>query len=179
MTQIKSTKEELMNLLKKQGIGTVDDDTYTECANFLFLTSWFEELLFNDQKRQCPKNDAKICADLSSKIDLTCFDFFDEHFSARYFNKDETTTHFFNNLRSKEPEKIRTPLLSFLKNKDRTQNLLYAYLMITYRFRNNMFHGSKGLINISKYLDEFKVINHFMCLLLTEVYKINYKGYNE
>lgn len=42
--------------------------------------------------------------------------------------------------------------------------------MITYRFRNNMFHGAKGLINLSNYLRVLRMINQFMYMLLDHIY---------
>lgn len=176
-----TTKDELFDLVHQHCAESINDEIYTECANFLFYTSWFEELLFNDKKRQNPKNEIKICKEVFKNIELSEFDFLGEHFCTRYFNQDEAVTKQFVNLRleNESIEKVKNALLGFKEKHIRTADLLYAYIMIIYRFRNNMFHGSKGLINLSKYKEEFTLINHFMFLLIKKIYEIGYKGYNQ
>ena len=176
------TKRGLMDLCYQYMDRPMSDETYNECSALLFYTAWFEELLFNNKVQQSPKNDEKICMDIASKIDLTQFDFFGIYFCDRYFNNANTanTDEYFKNLRLKDSliVPVKTALLRFKENKNRDADLLYAYIMIVYRFRNNMFHGVKGLNALHEYSEQFKIINHFMSLLLKEILRLNYKGYN-
>lgn len=174
------TKEELFALCKKRGGCELDELTYQECANFLFLTSWFEERLFSDKMHQNPKNDEKICCELVHKINLSDFDFMGDHYCERYL-KDDTTTKEYRNLKlSKEvSEKVLKPLQNFQRKRERSWELLYAYLMIVYRFRNNMFHGAKGLINLNKYVKQFQINNQFLYKLIDIIFECGYYGYNE
>lgn len=175
-----NAKQELLNFCRDIGGHNISDSTYYECANFLFFTSWFEEVLFNDDNKQNPNNDIKIADDLSQKIDLSVFDFFGDYFSARYIKNDITTNHLFNNLKlsTKNAVKVSKSLIDYMVSKQRDKNLLWSYIMIVYRFRNNMFHGSKGLINLNNYVDQFSIINKFMKLLLIEIINKKYVGYN-
>ena len=187
MCKDETTKEQLFKLCEEKGYCKLDDDIYSECANFLFYTSWFEELVFTNKKkeRQCPENLKKISIDLTDatqefRIDLNQFDSYGDHFSQRYLNSDNSVRHAFNQLRiPKEFEdEIKSSLIAYKDNRERNSCLLWTYLMITYRFRNNMFHGAKGLISLSNYLREFRMINQFMYMLLYHILDTHYSGFN-
>lgn len=190
MCKASESKIQLLKLCKELGNCTLTERSYCECANFLFYTSWFEELLFTDEKRQYPDNDIQICADLVGEsdekhgIDLTVFDFFGDYFCDRYIQKNNEmhiATHHFSQLRlgDKYRDKVKESLVAYKVKKQRDKDLLFAYLMIAYRFRNNMFHGSKGLINIDAYTSQFEIINKFFFVLLQHIIRSGYKGYNQ
>lgn len=173
-------KEQLYKLCRNKGGCNLNESTFQICATFLFYTSWFEELLFNDDKRQNPINDKKICKDVISKIYLSKYDWFGDYFCNRYVNDNKSMKHTFNQLRlSPTYEKeVANALHSYCYNKTYSWELLWSYLQIVYRFRNNMFHGSKGLINLNSYVEQFEKLNSFLSQLLTEIIDLNYKGYN-
>ena len=186
MCKGETTKEQLFKLCEEKGYCKLNDDIYSECANFLFYTSWFEELLFNNDDRQSPKKLKKICSDLTDAnqgyaIKLAQFDFYGDYFSQRYLNSDNSVKHAFNQLRiPKEFEdEVKASLIAYKDNRERNSCLLWTYLMITYRFRNNMFHGAKGLINLSNYLRVLRMINQFMYMLLDHILETRYCGYNK
>lgn len=178
----KSTKDLLFDLVKKHGY-ELDVDAYCECSNFLFFTSWYEELLFTSDKHQSPYTTRGLCHDLFEIVNMEKLDFYGDHFSDRYFPnlKDgmEQESHYFINLRLNEKYKkrIKDSLINFKKDSERNEDLLWAYLMIAYRFRNNMFHGGKGIINLKKYVEQFRVINRFLYILLSAIIEKGFRGY--
>lgn len=184
MTTITATKttskDALFNLCNQYVDCLITESTYQECANFLFYTSWFEELLFNDSKQQGISNDEKICQDLAPLLNIHCFDFFGEYFQMRYFDSLGNTTAQFSRLKlsPKISEKVKNTLWNYKQSETLLEDILFCYLMIIYRFRNNLFHGGKGLNNINHFVSEFQIINQFMNMLMTEILNINYKGYN-
>lgn len=68
MCKGETTKEQLFKLCEEKGYCKLNDDIYSECANFLFYTSWFEELLFNNDVRQSPKKLKKYVVILRMRI---------------------------------------------------------------------------------------------------------------
>ena len=156
MCKVETTKEQLFKLCEEKGYCKLTEDIYSECANFLFYTSWFEELLFNNDNRQSPKKLKKICSDLTDAnqvyaIELAQFDFYGDYFSRRYLNNDNSVRHAFNQLRIPKKfneDEVRASLIDYKDNRKRNSCLLWTYLMIAYRFRHNMFHGAKKLINL-------------------------------
>lgn len=172
-------KELLLSFCREKGHCNIDDRTYNTCASFLFYTSWFEELLFNFSSRQGPRENEKICKDLSEIIDLWKYDGYGNYFTSRYISNTGTTPKFRAlKLRPGDGQTVARSLLQYSSNHTRDWKLLWSYLMIAYRFRNNMFHGSKGLDNLSSYVEQFEIINLFMRQLIGDIIDKGYTGYN-
>lgn len=173
-------KDVLFRFCAQTGHCTINNRTYDACASFLFYTSWFEELLFNYRFRQGPDNDEKICCELFNLVELSQYDFFGDFCAGRYLTE-EGTTKYFRNLRLRQSDKPRVEqsLRKYKTNHEYTWELLWSYLVITYRFRNNMFHGSKGLINLNEHVERFEIINQFMRKLIEDAVSNNYSGYNQ
>lgn len=175
-----SQKELLIEFCEQKGHCTINDCTYEICACFLFYTSWFEELLFNYKDRQGPKKNEKICKDMFDLIDFSKYDFFGSFFSERYITKNGTSNDFRKlRLSNDDKPKVEQALRLYKTCHAHSWELLWSYLSITYRFRNNMFHGSKGLVNLNIYVKQFEVINQFMHQLISDIIDNNYKGYND
>lgn len=173
-------KELLMQFCEKKGHCAIDDSTYEACASFLFYTSWFEELLFNYGHRQGPENNKKICQDLYKLIDFSAYNSYGDYFSERYLTESGTSSYFHNlRLRRDDARQVEHSLRQHKTNHTHSWELLWSYLMISYRFRNNMFHGSKGLIHLGSYVNQFCVINQFMRQLIGDIIDKNYAGYNK
>ena len=172
-------KELLIRFCREKGNCIVDDFTYYTCASFLFYTSWFEELLFNFSNRQGGEKNEKICKELSELVNLSEYDSYGQYFSNRYISGSRTTNEFRNlKLRRDDAHIVKRSLEQYKANGKRDWELLWSYLMIAYRFRNNMFHGSKGLVNLSSYIEQFKMINQFLRQLIGDIIDNNYTGYN-
>ena len=174
-------KNELMDFCKEYEHFILDERTYHACAGILFYTSWFEELLFNYQNRQGPKNSKKICKDIFESIDMTRYAFFGNHFAKRYIDDENKPTAKFDSLRFQRDDldTVIHSLKRFRSGGEPSWRLLWSYLMIAYRFRNNMFHGQKGLVELKINVDEFEIINRFFRQIISDVKTQNYKGYNE
>lgn len=157
----------------------ITEDTYFACANFLFYTAWFEERIFTAErdKRQSPSTSKIIAEQLFPQLDLTKYDQYGNYFVQRYLNDPEASKHR-HALQFQDIHSLESILIDYRDNQSRNSNLLWIYLMIAYRFRNNMFHGSKGLINLNKYREQFNLLNHFWDQLLRDINRIGYYGFN-
>ena len=175
-------KEKLFDLCSTKGHCPLSPEVFEQCATFLFYTSWYEERLFNKDNEHRWDTDEKICKDLFNDyhIDLTKYDGFGQYFSNRYVKPTGGRTDNFRNLRL-HPASANTVfncIKSFNQHRSRSEKLLWSYLQIAYRFRNNMFHGSKGLVHLPTYINEFKEINSFMHQLISDILDSGYKGFN-
>lgn len=116
------------------------------------------------------------CAVVRERIILLSdYNFFAEHFSKRYDSSNKDGNERFENLGLPHDKKHEAQNL--LKNAARCTDpslLLYCYLRIAYRFRNNLFHGSKGVEGLGQYSEEFENINHFMSKLMSDLAKYNF-----
>lgn len=176
---LSSNKHQMINMCKRHGAGDLDEEIFSESGTFLFLTSWYEEQLFNNNSRQSPDTTKDLCSSLSEICDLSDFDFFGSHYCERYLHGNGGIGKF-NNLRIRYEDRfsVKQSLQSFDKEKKRDASLLFAYLTIIYRYRNNFFHGSKGLVNLVDYYSEFLVNNRFLIELMSAVLSNGYRGYN-
>ncbi|WP_443722415.1 hypothetical protein [Ruthenibacterium lactatiformans] len=173
-----NTKDDLCKALSLYGVPQINNHVYEECANFLFLTSLYEERYFDNKHQHRSEGDRDMCKKLSKRLslqDFKEFDFMGEHYCKRYIKEDGTETHSFKNLRLPKDyyDTVKDALVKF-KTKDQcsayTADLLFAYIMIVYRYRNNMFHGSKGIINLENYIEQFEINNLFMCKLIEKLH---------
>lgn len=156
----------------------INEQTYYACANVLFYTSCYEEWLFSKDKQQSPNNTEVIANALAGQLDLTQYDAYGKHFCQRYLTAGKTNTKFKGlDLRGPNAPKVETALKEFQDHQVRDAQLLWAYLMIAYRFRNNMFHGNKKLKNINRYAEEFEILNRFWDQFLRDIHAIGYNGF--
>ncbi len=179
--ETKITKDLLMERLNTEFMKpqALSDETFDECACFLFLMCWLEERLFNEKWQQKPQHTKKLCENLYSEIDIDKFDQFGKYFSCRYIDGEKTTTAFENlKLDPRIVRSVEESLINYKNEGTKDEKLLIAYISIIYRFRNNLFHGTKGLENIPTYTKEFKMINNFLIDFLKKIYDIDYNGFN-
>lgn len=164
---------------KDVGHCNLQENTYYTCASFLFYTAWFEEKLFANEKgkRQCPSTSKIIADQLAPRLDLTQYDEYGNYFVQRYLN-DPKAADYRHALQFSDIEKLKSVLIEFRDKQTRNSDLLWTYLMIAYRFRNNMFHGSKGLINLNAYKEQFDLLNQFWDQLLRDIDSLKYYGFN-
>ena len=106
---------------------------------------------------------------------LSDYNFFAYHFFKRYDRSKKDGNERFENLGLTSD--IKNEAQELLKNAARCTNqgrLLYCYLCIAYRFRNNLFHGSKGVEGLGQFSEEFEKINLFMSKLMSDLAKHNF-----
>ena len=168
----------LSNFCRDVAACQINEQTYYTCANFLFYTSCYEEWLFTKEKQQSPGNAEVIANNLADQLDLEQYDAYGNHFCQRYLTAGTTNDNFRRlGLCGQSVAKVETALKEFQAHQVRDTQLLWAYLMIAYRFRNNMFHGNKKLQNINRYAREFNILNHFWDQFLRDVNTIGYDGF--
>lgn len=171
---------EIISFCKKRWNVHLEEETYFGCADFLFYTSWFEEILYNQNTHRSDEHDKKIARDLCHMIDISKFEFLGNYFSGRYVDNDSKPTNYFKQLRLNQnhQENVFNILNEYKNQKAKNEDLLWAYIVISYRFRNNMFHGNKGAQNLNNYIVPIKKINIFLNTLLSSIIENGYKGYN-
>lgn len=95
------------------------------------------------------------------------------HFNKLYINNDKTTDRFKTLLKfnyktqtydTVEEKNLKSFLYQNLNN-DR-QDAVKNALTISYRFRNNLFHGKKDIQELNKYKEDFSEITNFLISLM-------------
>lgn len=172
-------KEKLIHLCMNN-CGCALNDVFDQCGTLLFYTSWYEERLFTKEKRRGSRNDNEktVCSQLTSMIDISIFDQYGDVFVSRYISDSlEATTEFANlHLPRSIRDEVKTALVEFAEGTRHPDNLLWSYMQIVYQFRNNMFHGNKGLANLKNFETQFNLINAFMHKLMCEIIRWDYHG---
>lgn len=186
-------KEKLFDLCRQKGYCNLEP-VFEQCAIFLFYTSWYEELLFNNKKERDPethkirspyqhnsKNDKIVCQALCHDyhINVRKYNSLGDYFSARYIDSNGQPTRKFARLHlGVATNEVFNNLTEYSTNGVLSWKLLWSYLQIVYRFRNNMFHGGKGMENLQGFNEEFEQINSFMHQFISDILKSEYKGFN-
>ncbi len=128
--------------------------------HFTLLWNLFEHI--TPQEIKLPYNE--ILRSLANKyykvISDKTLDKIYNYFKKRYVKDNEINTLFYKLLfKKKESEECQNILLSDNTNKE---DKLTCVLLIIYRFRNNLFHGSKNPTTLNLYSGQFKIINKFL-----------------
>lgn len=171
-------KKDLFLLLERYNAGEVNDTIFDKYAIMMFLFSWFEQLVFNEEKQKNYNTLSKICDDLSKG-----FSEYDElllHFKNRYFPNGKESYVFEETYKrkNKEDEKKHIEKVLTGDSSDNKDKILTCF-QIGYVFRNNTFHGNKYLENFCKYCPEIDIINNFLFSVINYCLNKNYHGYNE
>lgn len=165
---------------------TLSTDRLTEpeqkaFLSFMFFFNIFEAHLFENGHGV---NDLlkKINDDLlkESWFNINDYSFYGDFFKQRYVNADGKQTSHFRLLQLNQSRKKAVfDILAKYKIADDNSNipdLFRAYLEIAYRFRNNLFHGSKGVHSLSQYTDCIEKINNLLYKLLTDMKSNGFHG---
>ncbi len=96
-----------------------------------------------------------------------------DYFSNRYFNPDGSQTYTLDGLKFRtnptdQAEKAEIEAVLF-KQVQSPDMVLKALLIILYRFRNNLFHGEKQMVNIEGQITNFIVANHILKMMLEKM----------
>ncbi len=150
--------------LKTEGIERV--------SNFVFLWNMFETFACH---REANLNSIKqIVEEINTheSFDLAVFAPFVSYFSNRYFNPDGSTTHSIEGLKLRvsrpSEQAAKAEIIAVLQgNETRPKEVVRALLIICFRFRNNLFHGNKAIIELDNQIDNFIVANNILSIVLT------------
>lgn len=157
--------------------------------NFLFTfnvfeSEFFEEPKFGDSNKQ--NNKTKTVRDRRKAMQVFCNNNYIEnlellkrskslhsHFKSIYFENGNSTARFISIKRSKENKTGCIPkdheiIEKFLTNplERNTKYAIQDAILISYIFRNNLFHGEKNLMYLKNYQKEFQVITKFVISLM-------------
>lgn len=117
-------------------------------TGFLMIWTIFEQGLFSgyirfdELKKFSVKNQCFIASETILDDNFT-------YFHNRYQNK-EFYKNLVHNENKQEIEEIRNAEIEKINNEDKLKFLLY----IVYRYRNNIFHGNKGVLSWMKYEEQ-------------------------
>ena len=148
------------------GGATVPWDKFDNIKNFLFFWSLFEREL-------CSKNANvnRICNEIDNLVKARTLNPKEFNRIYNYFQKRYTTkgkiNELFNQLRFGKSDR-KVFVKTVLENDAPLINdVLKALLIIAYRLRNNLFHGTKRVELLSTQIDNFKVTNELLAKIIS------------
>jgi len=178
-------------LLKKAN--ELNTDLKDIVLKFLFVFNVFESNFFEEPKYENSENGEKLktksvsqrsyeiqelCKDKNYPLDfLKCFQ---THFKSVYIKNNEVTYRFEslrksednpNGYDDKNMRHIKTFLIKPLE--DNKDYAIRNALSLSYRFRNNLFHGKKSLEFLQDYKNDFEVITTFLIKLMKYLNEID------
>lgn len=143
--------------------------------SFLFVFNVFEAHLIKENETA-----ASARKEISRRIvekewfNIQICDDFLLFFKDRYINNESRLNHKFGQLRlSGAVNRIETERGNaksvLLDETDSAEKIMYCCLAISYRFRNNLFHGSKNILGLNLYYECFEVIIKFLKELMQQM----------
>ncbi len=163
----------------KKWLARYFDTSITNIENVLetklataYLLVWpiFEQKLFDGEFKS--RNIDSKSHELAKYYDDLEIDNVSKMFHERYKDK-QYLKHLFYKKDENIKEKMRNLILREfpdLSNEDK----MYLLLCVTYRYRNNIFHGNKGVLSWKNYKEQIDGCLKFMMNLIDSV-KINFK----
>lgn len=152
-------------------------DGINRVRNFVFLWNVFETFACNKHAdlnsiRQSVEN-----INQREQILAETFEPFIDYFSTRYFNPNGDTTYSVDGLKFRpgnNDQAAKAQVIAVLtRQMTDPKEILKALLFILYRFRNNLFHGNKQIVQLDNQVDNFIVANNILSIVLTTM-KRNY-----
>ncbi|WDM21272.1 hypothetical protein [Paenibacillus polymyxa] len=135
--------------------------------NFLIVWNIYEIELFNKYCTLSLLGDVALRLSLSARVGELQGTI--EYFHERYYKDKEKYRHLKNNQRPVEiPDKVASSPLSECSLEQKIHFLLF----VLFRYRNNMFHGNKGLVNWLQYDEQIQSCTKTMCLIIDMYEKI-------
>lgn len=134
---------------------------------FLFVFNIFESEFFEEKNDKCVSERIEDIENFCNEKHLLLDELksFHSHFKTIYIdNKDgkerfDTLCEFLGN---KKKEYLKYFLEHTLDDKKNKEHSLKNALTLSYRFRNNLYHGTKDLTYLGDYKDDFEVITKFL-----------------
>jgi hypothetical protein len=160
--------------LENGNLGKPEQDTIFK---FMLLFNVFEaRLLIGSASQALPK----ICTDLKNQnwFRIDEYDEYGKFFLERYTDGSDGSIKFEQLKLSKKHNEYDEVKASFdnFKKGNRDDKLFLSYLRVAYRFRNNLFHGSKNALGLNVYVECFEKINWLMHKLLSDMVSNSFDG---
>lgn len=147
----------LGNYLGKNRDAVSEYFTSKYVSSFLILWTIFEQELFNGYAKKRKLKHFRLDGfQFDDKLNK-CF----EYFHDRYQDKKK-----FNNLRHRDSFSEIDLILNTQKDRVNEENRLLLLLYVVYRYRNNIFHGSKGVQSWLSYKKEIELCVDIMKILI-------------
>ncbi len=146
--------------------------TVLALAKMLSLFNIFESTLFSKERLTVEERCQRFCKHLSpyypdgseSLMDGTIYHFC-EVFSERYLYTNGTANDRMKNFLSWEWRKKAAEALSNYRN-DQKIEYLRSFLTLAYQYRNNLYHGKKGVDSLNDFCEYFDAISGLLAFLL-------------
>lgn len=136
--------------------------------NFLIVWNIYEIELFNKYCTLALLGDVALKLSRSTRIgDLQGFI---EYFHDRYYGDKEKYRHLKN---GRKPVEIPDKVVSSSLRRCSIEQKIHFLLFVLFRYRNNMFHGNKGLINWLQYDEQIQSCTKAMCIIVDMYKEIN------
>jgi len=145
---------------------------------FLMYFNIFENTFFEDNGKKVYKKLELLNIVLNKEhwLDIKKFNFFAEHFANRFDEQSTGSARRYDGLKFHPNDKnhLLPALKAVFTQGEYDNKLLYYYLTIAYKYRNNLFHGEKAVEDLRQYREEFECINEFLSQLMKETYNNNF-----
>ena len=145
---------------------------------FLMYFNIFESTFFKDDRKYVRDRLLSLNDALNNEgwFSVAKFDSFAKHFAERYNSKLPEGENRFNGLNLSRDDKsvLLSAITAVSINGCHHEKLLYFYLTIAYKFRNNLFHGEKSVEALGHYRDEFTYINQLLSQLMKDMADNNF-----
>jgi len=129
--------------------------------NFLIVWNIYEIELFNKYCTLALLGDVALKLSRSTRIrDLQGII---EYFHDRYYNDKEKYRHLKN---GRKPVEIPDEVVSSPLSRCSIEQKIHFLLFVLFRYRNNMFHGNKGLINWLQFDEQIRSCTKAMCIIV-------------
>ena len=155
------------------GGGNLQAEGMDRIRNFVFLWNIFEDIAMG-KKAEIGRLSA-FAEQINVHIPFDIADFTDyiNYFSNRYFNANGDKTYSIEGLKFRDNANDQTAkslVEAVLSHQQQNPvEIMKAMLFIVYRFRNNLFHGEKQLVNIEGQVDNFIVANNLLKMVLKKM----------
>lgn len=147
----------------------INEETIKPAKDFLLLWNLFEYIYYDSTHRLSPTKLLQLAEIAIQYIDFKNYESFFTFFKKRYIERGETNQKFEGLYFERENDEmlVRNTLINPSTNLEK----LKALLLITYRFRNNLFHGRKEPVSINLYERPFKELNSFLMRFIEDTGK--------
>ena len=156
----------------------MEPDDQIIVLEFLMYFNIFESTFFKDSGIKCYKKLELLSKELNQEtwFDIKKFNFFANHFANRYDEKSPKGAKRYIGLHLWPGDKdyLLPALKAVIEQGEYDEKLLYYYLTIAYRFRNNLFHGEKNIEDLGNYREEFTYINQLLSWLMKDMADNNF-----
>ena len=153
--------------------GNLQSQGLSRVTNFVFLWNIFEATALD---RDATLGKIRLLVDnLHQFQPLTVIELqgYLTYFSDRYFNPNGKNTYSLEGLKFRDNQSDQAAKAEveavLTRNEIRPEMILKALLIILYRFRNNLFHGNKEIVQIEGQIQNFIVANNILKIVLEKM----------